>query len=48
MGIGFVLVVGRRQADAVLTALKRRREKAYVIGEIRARRGRGARVTLEQ
>jgi phosphoribosylformylglycinamidine cyclo-ligase len=47
MGIGFVLVVGRRQVDAVLAALKRRREKAYVIGEIRARRGRGERVILQ-
>jgi phosphoribosylformylglycinamidine cyclo-ligase len=48
MGIGFVLVVGRRQAGAVLAALKRRREKAYVIGEIRVRRSRGGRVILEE
>lgn len=47
MGIGFVLVVGKREADAVLAALKRRRERAYVIGEVvRAGRGRGPRVAL--
>jgi len=47
MGIGYILVVGVRDAAAVLAALKRRRERAYVIGEVtRARRG-GARVTLE-
>jgi len=34
MGIGFVLVVGRRDADTVLSALKQQRERAYVIGEI--------------
>lgn len=34
MGIGFILVVGKRNADTVLAALKRRREPAYVIGEI--------------
>lgn len=48
MGIGFILVVGKRDADAVLTSLKRQRERAYVIGEIgRAGRGAGARVVLE-
>jgi phosphoribosylformylglycinamidine cyclo-ligase len=47
MGIGFVFVVGRRQADAVLAALKRQRERAYVIGEVvRARRGATSRVAL--
>jgi phosphoribosylformylglycinamidine cyclo-ligase len=40
MGIGFILVVGKHQTDAVLAALKRQRERAYVIGEVtRARRG---------
>jgi phosphoribosylformylglycinamidine cyclo-ligase len=47
MGIGFVLVVGARQADTVLAALKRQRERAYVIGEItRGRRGRPSEVAL--
>ena len=48
MGIGFVLVVGTRDAGAILRALKRRRERAYVIGEIeRAARGARVRVVLE-
>lgn len=47
MGIGFALVVSRRHAAAILAALARRHEKAYVIGEIRARRGKGPRVALE-
>ncbi|HXQ20748.1 MAG TPA: phosphoribosylformylglycinamidine cyclo-ligase [Candidatus Acidoferrales bacterium] len=48
MGLGFILVVGKRQADAVLAALKRRRELAYVVGEVvRAGGGKTARVTLE-
>jgi phosphoribosylformylglycinamidine cyclo-ligase len=34
MGIGFILVVGARQAKTVLATLKRHREPAYVIGEI--------------
>jgi phosphoribosylformylglycinamidine cyclo-ligase len=47
MGIGFILVVGTRHADAVLAALKRRRERAYVIGEIvRSRRGTAPEVML--
>ncbi len=40
MGIGFILVVGRRDAKAVLAVLKRQRERAYVIGEV-VRAGRG-------
>jgi phosphoribosylformylglycinamidine cyclo-ligase len=39
MGIGFALIVGRHHAQTVLAALKKRREKAYIIGEIR--RGAG-------
>ena len=47
MGIGFMLVVGKRQTDAVLAALKRQRERAYVIGEVvRAGRGAANRVTF--
>jgi phosphoribosylformylglycinamidine cyclo-ligase len=48
MGIGFILVVGKRDADAVLASLKRQRERTHVIGEIeRAGRGAGARVHLD-
>ena len=47
MGIGFILVVGQRQADAVLAALKRQRERAYVIGAVtRSRRAHANRVVL--
>ena len=47
MGIGFILVVGQGQADAVLAALKRQRERAYVIGEVtRSSRGTANRVML--
>ena len=47
MGIGFILVVGKRQADAVLAALKRQRERAYVIGEVaRSSRRTANRVVL--
>ena len=47
MGIGFILVVGKRQADAVLAALKRQRERAYVIGEVtRSSRKTANRVVL--
>jgi phosphoribosylformylglycinamidine cyclo-ligase len=47
MGIGYILVVAARDAGAVLAALKKRRERAYVIGEIeRAKRGATANVTL--
>jgi phosphoribosylformylglycinamidine cyclo-ligase len=46
MGIGFVLVVGRRHADDMLAALRRQREKAFVIGEIGEARGRRPRVVL--
>ena len=43
----FILVVGKRQADAVLAALKRQRERAYVIGEVtRASRGTANRVVF--
>lgn len=48
MGIGFALVVGRRDAGAILAALKKRREKAFIIGEIRARRSGRPRVVLEE
>jgi phosphoribosylformylglycinamidine cyclo-ligase len=48
MGIGYILVVGKRDADSVLTALKRGRERAYIIGEIeRAGRGAAELVSLE-
>jgi phosphoribosylformylglycinamidine cyclo-ligase len=47
MGIGFALIVGRRHVGAILAALAKRREKAYVIGEIRARRSKRPRVVLE-
>lgn len=48
MGIGFVLVVAARDADRVLAALKRQRQRGYVIGEVtRAKRGAEPVVTLE-
>ncbi len=48
MGIGFILVVAQRNVDAVLTALHRRREPAYRIGEIvRAARGTAGGVVFE-
>jgi phosphoribosylformylglycinamidine cyclo-ligase len=47
MGIGYTLVVGRRNANAILKALANRREKGFVIGEIRARKPRRGRVVLE-
>jgi phosphoribosylformylglycinamidine cyclo-ligase len=48
MGIGFILVVGKRQADAVMDALKRQRERAYIIGEVvRAGRESRQRVVLD-
>jgi phosphoribosylformylglycinamidine cyclo-ligase len=34
MGIGFMLVVNSRDVDTVLAALKRRRETAYVLGDV--------------
>lgn len=47
MGVGFMLVVGKLQVDAVLAALKRQRERAYVIGEVsRAGRGFANRITF--
>jgi phosphoribosylaminoimidazole (AIR) synthetase len=47
MGIGFILVVGKRDADAVLALLKRQHERAYLIGEIaRAQRGVRERVVF--
>jgi len=45
MGIGYVLVVGERDADTVLAALRRQRQHAWVIGEIR-RRTRGTRTPV--
>lgn len=48
MGVGFILVVGRRDVTAVLTALKRMRQRAYIIGEIqRAPRGTEPQVVLQ-
>jgi phosphoribosylformylglycinamidine cyclo-ligase len=47
MGIGFILVVGKRDANAVLALLKRQHERAYLIGEIaRAQRGVRERVVF--
>jgi phosphoribosylformylglycinamidine cyclo-ligase len=34
LGIGYVLVVGAREADSVLSALRRKKEKPVVIGEV--------------
>jgi phosphoribosylformylglycinamidine cyclo-ligase len=34
MGLGFMLVVGAADASGVLAALKRQRERAYVVGKI--------------
>lgn len=42
MGVGFILVVAQRDADTVMAALRRRREPAYVIGEIVAATRRAA------
>lgn len=48
MGIGYVLVVRERDASTILTALKRQREKAYVIGAVgRAKKGVKGRVFIE-
>ena len=41
-GLGMILVVGKRQADAIMGALKAMGEKAYVIGEIH----KGARAAI--
>jgi phosphoribosylaminoimidazole (AIR) synthetase len=47
MGIGFILLVGKRDADAVLASLERQHERAYLIGEItRAQRGVRERVVF--
>jgi phosphoribosylformylglycinamidine cyclo-ligase len=46
MGIGFAIVVARRHASEMLTALRRQREKAFIIGEIRECKGRHPRVVL--
>jgi phosphoribosylformylglycinamidine cyclo-ligase len=47
MGIGFILVVGKRDANAVLASLKRQHERADLIGEItRVRRGVRERVVF--
>ncbi len=37
LGIGLVIIVGRRDVDAVLRFLKRNNEQAVVIGEVRKR-----------
>lgn len=34
-GLGMILVVGKQRADRVLATLKKMREAAFVIGEIR-------------
>lgn len=34
MGVGLILVVPAKEADALLTFLKRKREKAFVVGEV--------------
>jgi phosphoribosylformylglycinamidine cyclo-ligase len=47
MGIGYAMVVARRHAQDILAALRKHRERAYVIGEIRARHGKRPRVVLE-
>jgi phosphoribosylformylglycinamidine cyclo-ligase len=47
MGIGFALIVAKRHVGAILAALAKRGERAYVIGEIRARRGKRSRIVLE-
>ncbi len=48
MGIGYVLVVRERDASSILAALKRQREKAYVIGAVRrAKKGEKGRVVVE-
>jgi len=48
MGVGFMLVVASRHVRGVLETLKRRRERAYVIGEVvRAPRGGTRRVILD-
>lgn len=47
MGIGFVLVVAARDADALLAALRRQRQRAHVVGEVvPARRGEAPRASL--
>lgn len=45
MGIGYILIVAAKDAENMLATLRRHREKAYVIGEIRkAPRGTAPRV----
>jgi phosphoribosylaminoimidazole (AIR) synthetase len=34
-GLGMILVVGKQRADRVLAMLKKMREAAFVVGEIR-------------
>jgi phosphoribosylformylglycinamidine cyclo-ligase len=47
MGIGFVLIAAPADAGTILDGLRRRREKAFVIGEVtRARRTEAPRVSL--
>ena len=40
MGIGMVLIVADDQADAVLRALKVRKQSAWLIGEVQAGTGK--------
>jgi len=35
MGLGVIVVVAKKDADRVVGALKRWRERSYIIGEIR-------------
>ena len=35
LGVGLILIVDRRKADAVIAALKKRREKPFVMGDVR-------------
>ncbi|HSE82987.1 MAG TPA: phosphoribosylformylglycinamidine cyclo-ligase [Thermodesulfobacteriota bacterium] len=46
-GIGMVLVVSRKEAPGVLKRLKKLREKASIIGEIRKRKKGDERVTIK-
>jgi phosphoribosylformylglycinamidine cyclo-ligase len=43
-GLGMILIVGRRSADAVIAALRNMGEAGYIVGEIR-RGPRGATIS---
>jgi phosphoribosylformylglycinamidine cyclo-ligase len=34
MGVGYVLIVPPKEADQVISALRRKKEKAVVVGEV--------------